>query len=100
MLKLLESPTHISNLHLTNGAGAALSALAYSLFHKNDLVALDKPFYARFIEDFKKSGIVFQFMDLFSGRIVERVQTAYERGAKGYIICNPHNPTGIVYNLE
>lgn len=73
-MRLLENPVDLPHLHLTNGTGISLSALGHSLFNKGDLVALDKPYYARFIEDFHKAGVTYQFLDLFTGTLLTRAQ--------------------------
>lgn len=72
--------------------------LGISIFNKGDNVILDKPFYFAFLPDFKKSGIIFDYKDLFEGTLVEKAKEGYQNGAKGYLISNPNNPTGKVYS--
>eukprot|EP01039_Chlorochromonas_danica_P005066 gene5066-5565_t len=101
------------------GASSVLEALGHILFRSGDTLGIDAPYYFGFVEDFGRSGVTLlphshmerdDYMDN-TGKVIQlgeknrrvvstlklRAQRAYEDGARGFLICNPHNPTGRVY---
>jgi 1-aminocyclopropane-1-carboxylate synthase 1/2/6 len=106
------------------GGSALLDALGRVLFVRGDRLALDAPFYSGFVADFvTRSGLQLEpvavgddtvtdpfdsastcFSSLSSkstGRVANtlqlRAKRAWEDGCRGFLVCNPHNPTGRVY---
>ena len=77
-----------------------MANLGFALFKKDNRLLLDRPYYFGFIPDFEKSGISFEFSDLFSGTLKSKAEKAYADGLKGYLIVNPHNPSGKVYDRK
>jgi len=41
-------------------------------------------------------GITFDLNSILKGTLYQRIKASFERGSKGYIIVNPHNPTGLI----
>eukprot|EP00300_Choanocystis_sp_HF-7_P016262 c19357_g1_i3.p1 GENE.c19357_g1_i3~~c19357_g1_i3.p1 ORF type:complete len:1108 (+),score=243.17 c19357_g1_i3:480-3326(+) len=102
------------------GASSILEMFGRVLFCPGSLVGIDAPFYFGFHEDMGRSGVSLlptyfddgdEYCDRTGARRVlgkqsrpripntlrVRCQRAYEDGAAGFIVCNPHNPTGRVY---
>ena len=86
-------------IKLGTGASSVLEGLAKALFKEGDLIGIEAPFYSGFLGCFGRCGSIL-VDSFFEGRIslLDRVKRSYEDGLKGYIICNPNNPTGYVYS--
>jgi aspartate/methionine/tyrosine aminotransferase len=88
------------NLFLGVGASGCLVNGARLIFNKGDKVGFDSPFYFFLQHDFARSGAEIVFRPVEGSTIFERVKQSFNAGEKGYMIVNPHNPTGIVFSSE
>lgn len=88
------------NIYLFNKSTKALDSLAKTLFEKDNFIGIDTPLYPGFLVDLIRNGAKLLFNDDEEKSLVGRVLEAKQSGAKGYLICNPVNPTGKVYEKE
>jgi cystathionine beta-lyase len=70
-----------------------------------DGVVVDTPVYFPFLEAIATNGrkLVQNPVVLHDGRYVpdlHGLERAFADGARGYLLCNPHNPTGRVFTVE
>lgn len=110
-------------IFITNRSTKALDSVAKTLFKKNDLIGITTPLYPAFPADLTRSGANMLYIssdreheyvsrgqnlnirssdhsDMLtndSSKLLEKILEAKEKGAAGFVICNPENPTGRIY---
>lgn len=93
-----------NNIFFITRASSALSSIAQVVFRPGDVLAIDAPYYGSFRDDFGHVGCTLEPIQFDSraprNTLLTRVKRAKEDGFAGFIICNPHNPTGYVYRAE
>jgi aspartate/methionine/tyrosine aminotransferase len=95
------------NIFLTTRASCGVTSLCQAIFPSfsgNDILAMDAPYNASYREDLSRCGIVIEpisFDNRFPrNNLLTRVKRAKEDGFSGYLVSNPHNPTGFIYSKE
>lgn len=94
-----------SQVRLANDVGVAGVELMRILAQPGDKVVLNSPVYLNFYHWITEANCSLVDVPLIpqDGEWVlnfEGLETAFAQGAKIYLLCNPHNPVGIVYTKD
>jgi cystathionine beta-lyase len=66
-----------------------------------DRVVVNPPVYAPFFGTTREVGRVVEEVPLVGGRLdIAGLERAFAGGARAYLLCNPHNPTGTVFSRD
>ena len=88
----------------TNGAGEALFIILFVLSQKGGEVVIPDPSYHGFIHKLSSLGMTPRYASLFkeSGfRLdVEAISNAITEKTRAIFLCNPNNPTGVIYSKK
>ncbi len=88
-------------IHVINKSSKALDGVAKTVFNKDDLIGVNTPLYPGFVHDLSRNGANMLFMPNDENKtLIDKVKLASEQGAKGFLICNPENPTGKIYEKD
>ena len=93
------------NVLVTTGASEALSFIFAALMDPSDEVIVPEPFYANYLsftlaKDSKIVPVTSRIEDDFCLPSVEDFEAAITPRTKAILICNPGNPTGVLYPQE
>jgi aspartate/methionine/tyrosine aminotransferase len=80
------------------GAAGCLSNGTRIIFKQGDKVGFDSPFYFFLQRALARSGVELVFRPIEGSTILQRVKESYKAEEKGYLVVNPHNPTGTVFS--
>jgi 1-aminocyclopropane-1-carboxylate synthase len=111
MQKWIRQPVDPNKLRFQAGAGSVLDCLSWCLAEENDGVLVTGPNYPAFVSDFNMRGRVKLHVaptQVANGYAptVQELDDCWERSLaagnppKILIICQPNNPTGIIYSAE
>ena len=101
MFKLENLELATDDIHFINKSSTALDCVAKTWFKKDDQIAICTPLYPGFLSDLTRNGSKVLLMkndDNMS--LLEKALEAKEKGAAGFLVCNPENPTGRVYEKK
>jgi aspartate/methionine/tyrosine aminotransferase len=96
----LDPERHIT---VTCGSTEAMMASLMTICSAGDEVIVFSPFYESYIADIALCGAKARFVNLYPPHFrfdPEELRSAFARGAKALILCNPSNPTGRVFSRE
>ncbi len=94
-----------SNVLVTTGASEALSFVFGAIMNPGDEVIIPEPFYANYLsfsvgKDAKVVPVTSDINDDFALPAVEAFEERITDRTKAILICNPGNPTGVLYPRE
>ena len=92
-------------VHLVPDVMAGVDALLNLATEPGDGVVINTPVYPPFLKHigFARRRVVEVPLVQLNGRWeldFARLEAAFAAGARGYLLCNPHNPTGRVFSAE
>lgn len=95
----------IENVLVTTGASEALNFVFAALMNPDDEVIIPEPFYANYLsfslaKDTKVVPVTSRVEDDFCLPPVESFEEKITPRTKAILICNPGNPTGVLYPKE
>jgi L-glutamine---4-(methylsulfanyl)-2-oxobutanoate aminotransferase len=88
------------NIVVTCGSTEAMMAAMMTACNPGDKVIVFSPFYENYVADTILSGAEPIYVPLYPPDFTfdkEELKTAFKKGAKALILCNPSNPTGKVF---
>jgi len=91
------------NIVVTCGSTEAMMAAMMTACNPGDKVIVFSPFYENYAADTILSGAEPIYVPLYPpdfGFDKEELRSAFKKGAKALILCNPSNPTGKVFTKE
>lgn len=111
MQRWIDAPVDPENLLFQDGAGSVLSQISYILTDPGDAVLTAAPGYMAFVADFDVYGgakVHWVESDADKGYVptIQQLDNGYERSVAAgnqpriFLICQPQNPTGVVYSKE
>ena len=95
----------IDNVMVTTGASEALSFVFTAAMNPGDEVIVPEPFYANYLSfalgnDSKVVPVTSSIEDDFALPSVEAIEEKITPNTRAILICNPGNPTGVLYPEE
>ncbi len=95
----------LDDILVTTGASEALNFIFASLMNPGDEVIVPEPFYANYNsfalgKDTKVVPVTSKIEDDFSLPAIEEFERRISDRTKAILICNPGNPTGVLYPKE
>ncbi|MEM6799876.1 MAG: pyridoxal phosphate-dependent aminotransferase [Bacteroidota bacterium] len=101
----LGNPIAADQILVTTGASEALSFVFSTCFNPGDELIVPEPFYANYngfsvFSDIHIVPIQTQIEDSFALPPMEDFEALISDKTKGILICNPGNPTGVMYPKE
>lgn len=98
-------PIHEDQVLVTTGASEALSIVFSTCFDSGDELIVPEPFYANYngfatFSDINIVPIATKIEDNFALPPIEDFEALITEKTKGIMICNPGNPTGVMYPLS
>jgi aspartate/methionine/tyrosine aminotransferase len=107
----IDAPVHPDFLQFQDGAGPMLSQIAFILTDPGDAVLTAAPGYMAFASDFGTyAGAKFYWIDTDADQgfipTIQQLNDGYSRAVKAgnppriFVICQPQNPTGVVYSKD
>lgn len=101
----LGKPIAADQILVTTGASEALSFVFSTCFNPGDELIVPEPFYANYngfsvFSDINIVPIQTQIEDSFALPPMEAFEALITDRTKGILICNPGNPTGVMYPKE
>ena len=99
--KLTTTPVTEREVVVTHGGAGALTAGIFSVINPGDRVLIPEPTYSSYADLLRLIGAepVFLAQTADFHLDLDRIRTEAP-GARMIIICNPNNPTGVVYNRK
>lgn len=85
---------------VTTGSTEAMMAVMLAICNPGDKLILFSPFYENYAPDIRLAGAEPVFVSLHPPDLTfdpDELRSAFGRGAKGLVLCNPSNPSGKVF---
>jgi aspartate aminotransferase len=88
----------LSEILMTHGASGGLTATLLAILDPGDRILIPEPTYSLYADVARMAGAVPVFVPLRPGFRLDLDRIAAESStAKAIVVCNPNNPTGMVY---
>lgn len=88
---------------VTTGSTEAMMAVMLAICNPGDKLVLFSPFYENYAPDIRLAGAEPIFVSLRPPGLTfdpDELRSAFQRGVKGLVLCNPSNPSGKVFTPE
>lgn len=102
----IDAPVDPNMVRIQDGAGSMLSQISYILGDTNDTILVTAPFYSAFANDFgvyghlKLHACLDASYEPINRQQLDECYKSTPTKPRIFVLCSPHNPTGIVYSYE